>query len=379
MKIVITVNKYNPNLDGVQFVTNYICEELTKLGNDIILITSLFTVVKSKEFEKINGVSVFRLPMQTKHTFHFGNKKKYRRFLLEKCKDADCLINVGTQVSFTDWAFKVLKRINCKKILYVHSIWDFKIHKSDFSSFKSILFKLFNNLRWSLYYINSGRFFKMYNNVIQLHEEDYSVRFFKKRYDITSDIIYNAADNIFFEDKVHNKNDDYIIYVANYLDRKNQLDAVKIFEKIIQKCGTNMKLYFVGSEKSPYYYKLINYVKTHKLEDKIYCYVGMSRIETINLIKDSKFILMTSKWEAFPISIIEGMAAGKPFLSTDVGVVRFFPGGITGDLKTLEKWVLLFIKNQYLIDDYGKIARDFAKENFVIKKQVSKLLTYIKE
>ena len=79
VKILFTVNKYNPNFDGVQFVTNYLAEGLVKKGHEVTILTSIYTRIPSSEEEIINGVKVIRKKIVTKHTFHFGNKEKYRK------------------------------------------------------------------------------------------------------------------------------------------------------------------------------------------------------------------------------------------------------------------------------------------------------------
>jgi glycosyltransferase involved in cell wall biosynthesis len=45
----------------------------------------------------------------------------------------------------------------------------------------------------------------------------------------------------------------------------------------------------------------------------------------------SQIKVLTSSWEAAPLVLLETMAAGKPWVSTDVGCVRSWPGGIVCD------------------------------------------------
>lgn len=377
MKIVFTVNKYNPNLDGVQFVTNYLAEGLVAKGHDVFLVTTSYTVKPSPESETLNGVKIIRLPIFTKHTFHHGDKKKYIKIIGDLCKDAACLINVGTQVAFTDWCFKILDKIKCMKVLYIHSIRDFKYKKSDFLNFKRIPYKIFNNIRWRLYYSFNGYNFKKYNKIVQLHEKDYAVKFFETKYGIKSNVIYNAVDNEFFSDSNKQSCTDscekYAIYVANFLERKNQIKAIKLFCEANEIAKTDYKLMLVGSEKSKYYYEMVEFLKKNNYSEQIILKVGIDRKSTIELIKKSKFVFMSSNWEAFPISLIEGMACGKPFISTDVGVVKYFPGGFVGDDEYVKYRLIKFLQDDEIINNYGIICKRFALENFCISAVVDKI------
>ena len=78
------------------------------------------------------------------YTFNIGEKKEFQELLLEKCKNADALINVCTQTALTDWSFPVLNKISCKKVLYLHGIIDLKINKNDFTSISTLSHKIWN-------------------------------------------------------------------------------------------------------------------------------------------------------------------------------------------------------------------------------------------
>ena len=150
MKIIITSHTYYPNNDGVQFVTEYLAEGLVKKGNDVTIITNLYPDKTSKEEEIYNGVKILRINAYTKHTIHHGDKKNYISLIKKLASENDIMINVCTQCATTDWILKELDSINIPKILYLHSIWDFKYKIDDFSSLKNICSKVFSNIRWKI-------------------------------------------------------------------------------------------------------------------------------------------------------------------------------------------------------------------------------------
>lgn len=382
MKIIFTVNKYKPNLDGVQFVTSYLAEGLVKKGHDVSIVTSIHTRIPSKEEEVIEGVNVYRKDIRTSHTFHIGNKKEYQKFILELSKNADCLINVGSQSPFTDWLFDIFDEIKIPKILYLHSIWDFKYHKENFDSLRSICFKVWANIRWKLYYTFNKKIFAKYDKIVQLHKKDYSYEFFKKKYGIDSCIIENAAANDFFDDKINPKFekpfDKYLIYVANYIDRKNQILAVDAFLK--SNIDENIGLVLIGSSKTNYYDKLVKYIdfcrRKYNLsatQKPIKVLYNIDRELISSYVKKSNLYLLTSKDEKYPISIIESMAASIPYISTDVGVVKYLPGGITSSWKDLKFWIEELLNDETLRKDMGICGKNFALKNMTIDKKVDQL------
>lgn len=180
MRILFTVNTYLPKHDGVQFVTKYLAEGLVKKGHIVDLITRRCEELTKINDEIINGVHVVRWEADTRHTFHKGDKKGYQKYLIDNAEKYDCMINVGTQTSFVDWMLPIMDQVKCPKILYLHSIWDFKYHKNDFDNIQNFCKKTWANIRWKIYYSMNGKSFKKFAKVIQLHKFDYSNTFLNK-------------------------------------------------------------------------------------------------------------------------------------------------------------------------------------------------------
>lgn len=386
MKIIFTVNKYKPNLDGVQFVTSYLAEGLAKRGHDVSIVTSIYTRIPSSEEEVIEKVKIYRKEIKTSHTFHIGDKKGYQKFMLELSNDADCLINVGSQSPFTDWLFDVLDDIKIPKILYLHSIWDFKYHKENFDSLKSLTFKMWANLRWKFYYLFNKKIFLKYDKVIQLHKKDYSYEFFKKKYNIESYIIENAADEDFYNSYVHKDFvkpfDKYLIYVANYIDRKNQVLAVDEFFKanIDDKIG----LVLIGSSYNDYCKELIKHIdfcrKKYKYTESqkpIKVLYDVDRNLISSYVKNASLYVLTSKDEKYPISIVESMASSIPYISTDVGIVKYLPGGVVSSWDDIHFWIEELLNDDTLRHDLGICGKNYAMKHMAIDNKVIQLESLI--
>ena len=105
----------------------------------------------------------------------------------------------------------------------------------------------------------------------------------------------------------------------------------------------------------------------------------INREETVKWIKRSKIYLLTSLSEKFPVSLLEGMAAKCPFVSTDVGIVKYLPGGIIAkNNKELIEGLNFFSKEKNY-EKYSRKAYDFANKNSRIDVQVRKLESIIEK
>lgn len=373
MNILFTVNTYYPLKDGVQSVTGYLAEGLAQKGHDVTVVTPKYNACDE---EIHNGVQIIRVNIYTKHAFYLGEKEKYIQLILAVSEKADVMINVCTQNPTTDLLMPVLDSIKCKKILYMHGMHNSRWHMNVLNSLSDIGHKVWNNIRWGLYYKTSGRYFKKYDRVIQLHRFDDAYAFFSDRYGIYSDVIENAAEPAFFEPA---EKSSYAIFVANYMNRKNQEFVLKAFYQAHLKKTYGLKL--IGSDANAYYEYLCalndKLTKQYGKKDVEILY-GVSRDDTIELIKHASLYLLGSKWEAFPISIVEAMAAGIPYISTDVGIVRYLPGGVVVH-KTDEMayWMEQMCDHRSMAEKLGESGKKYAEEQLSTDVKINQLLELI--
>jgi glycosyltransferase involved in cell wall biosynthesis len=90
----------------------------------------------------------------------------------------------------------------------------------------------------------------------------------------------------------------------------------------------------------------------------------------IDLLRRAKIVVLPSRHESAPISILEAAACGKPVIVSDIPELKFveenrfgmsFP---SGSVQGLKEKVELFLRNDALRDDMGKRGREFAR-NFL--------------
>lgn len=387
MHILITVHSYAPNKDGVQMVTQYLAEGLVKKGHSIHVITYYYPDRAKERQEKINGVDVMRWDVKTLHMRHIGKKSDYQDYIRRCQVKYDVMINVGTQTALTDWLLPIIDDITIPKLLYIHSIWDFKWHEDDLKSPKKLLSKMIGNIRWGLYFKKYAESFKKYKIVIQLHSMDYSYDYFERKYRITSQIIENAAEDYFFTKEYDDSIEvpkNYIVNVSNYSSVKNQKRCIRTF--YMANIPDDWSLVLIGSSKNDYYEELIEYNQTLRKqfglrqEKQVYILTEIPREQIVTYVKRSSLYFIGSTREAFPVSLIEGMAAGIPFLSTDVGIIRYLPGGrVAQNDKELIYWLEIFINNDDIRNYYSQVARTEAINRYKISDKVALLEKYLYE
>ena len=110
------------------------------------------------------------------------------------------------------------------------------------------------------------------------------------------------------------------VMVAGFREQKDQ-------DTIIRAMGLLPKdqyeLWLVGDGvRRP---ELENLIKDEKLED--YVKLLGQRTDVPNILKTADVVIMSSHWEGLSLSNIEGMAAGKPFVASDVNGLREVTNG----------------------------------------------------
>lgn len=360
MKIVVTVATYGPLFDGVQNITQNHVEMLQKKGFEIIVVTQKQRGLL--DFEIINGVKVYRVNIFTKLGIHFGKINEYRKLICKLCDNDTLLINVCTQSATTDTLFRILKNLPCKKILYLHG----KFEKDKY--IKNIILRIWYDIRGSIYYKFSSKF-KPYDAIINIHELDSATIYFRNKKIKNLYIVNNFVEDIFFEDNNKEKSN-YIISVSNYSTLKNQEQVLRAF--YMSNIDKNISLIFIGSKNNKYLEylkKLDTNLKIKHGNRDVKFLTDLSRCEIKNYLSNALLFLLGSKIEKVPVVILESMASGIPYISTNVGSVKYYPGGFTvQNICEMIYWIEKLLKENYIRNQMGNIGREFANYNLNKKR-----------
>lgn len=114
--------------------------------------------------------------------------------------------------------------------------------------------------------------------------------------------------------------EDFLFAIGHYEVRKNYsrlIDALKL----LNERGFSIPLVIAGND-SGQYMKLQHKVEKAGLESQFTLLRNISDHEVKLLYRASRLFIFPSLYEGFGIPLIEAMAAGKPFLSSDISVFR---------------------------------------------------------
>ena len=127
--------------------------------------------------------------------------------------------------------------------------------------------------------------------------------------------------------------DKILFYHSRFIESKNQLNLIKAFHN--SSLSKDYTLVLLGSPDNVieqiYYNKCVVYSQKNNLSDKIKFIKGTSKREIVDkLLKEADLFVFPSVSEGLPLSLLEAMSAGLPWVSTPVGGVPGVFGGLKG-------------------------------------------------
>ncbi len=313
MNILICSEFYHPSIGGAQKVTQELSSNLSTLGHNITVATSLFDK-KLPRFEKINNINVYRFNISGNYVKGIKGKiEDYQNFLIKKRFDV-ILFYAAQQCTF-DAAIPILEKI--KSNLYLATC--------GFSRIKNLKYKKY-------FHILPSVMKKINCNIV--HSNNYQDALFLKKNNIRNRILIpNAAGSEFLSRNKKNflkkfnikKNGINILNVATYKFNKGQDLSILAFMFI--KSKQDLNLIFVGDKFDSKIYKIYLlllkiFVEFFSKKKKIYFLKNISRDYVNSSFFDSNLFIFTSRLECSPLVIFESSAAGLPFFSLEVGNVK---------------------------------------------------------
>lgn len=268
--------------------------------------------------------------------------------------------------------------------MYQHGMYDGHLHLKQAHSFIRVAKQLVLTPYWEVYHRLHWKQIMKYDACVHLFENDSSHKYFKEHGFKNNEVILNSCDHELFEpatdtDKTVVKDlgigDRFFLYVANFCAGKDQMLALENFYQLNEK---DIELIFVGSKNNEYLQGLIERKNQldmeYSTEKKVKFITELPRNKTVSLIRECYACLMTSNNEYLPITLIEAMACNKPFISTNVGVVAKLPGGvIANEGEDVAYWMRYFINHPQFVEDMGKIAGTYVRENMYIEDKIKQL------
>ena len=374
MKIKITSSTYYPLNDGISKVTQYLAEGLCRKGIGVTILTKSIDGLPLTENH--NGVLIKRFRLQEK-----GCKRLVENELISV--DYDLLINENADCVFSNFALHILDKKKEKKILHLHSLSALK--RGLFTpqeNFYHYIGNIYHFFRDKIYYFKFPKYLKKYDGIICLSKYDESFDYLKNKSIKNVFVLGNACDDEFFNvgDEKNNvgllNEKSYFLSVANYMARKNQIGILKSFLKTTN--NVVKTVVFVGSEANSYYKKLVRYYEKHRHDNyKAIFLTKQSRDNVLRITKGAFAVVSMSTWEGYSVSLIEAMALGVPFISTNTGNASELPGGIIALPKQIAQKMDELALNKGFYNTLSKAGYEYASTECRKKDKVDEMILII--
>lgn len=386
MKVLFLSENYFPNVSGVPVVVRYLAEGLNDFGHNVTIATS--TYKESPCEETIGDVIVHRFDLHKNHLdLYSGDVDKFVSFVLGF--ECDVVIMECLQCATTDLILPHLDIIKAKKILHSHGLSGISL--KPFAKKSDILHSIANTWHWLhakwYYRYFVPKYLNGFNKVLCLSEVDNTIAYCDK-YNVKASILPNAVEDGFMQPSnpvaqrdVESIKMPYLLSVAYYNQIKNQ---IHILEEYYKSGFTDYAMVFIGPSKNEYYDKLIAVNKEYEKkygERTVLFLTNIERSYIPDIIGNAKLYLVGSTIEQFSIAMIETMAKGVPFISTNVGNARLLPGGlVVDDISEMNKKIRILLENQNLYCTLSENGKQYVSDNCVrskVVKQLSKIIESI--
>jgi glycosyltransferase involved in cell wall biosynthesis len=335
VKILITTFTYPPNKDGVAEASRVMAEGLAALGWEVTVYTS---GIPTEEIEMLNGVRVQRYRLAGAWAGRSPGGAEADRYVNDVMQAPHQVLVLQCWDSWNALYLRPhLQQLACPLVIVSHGY-----ARHIFAWAKAPSLGIWHWLRWIWWTaFRLPGMMKAAQKLIFLSERKDNGRFFDHRLATLLrhpgiEVIPNSFDENEFRiargtfRASHGiaQNEKMFLCVANYSERKNQILALEAFHDAAIPDST---LVFIGSELNDYSSRLQETERLRQSDQKtgrVLVLHGLSRGETIQAYVDADCFVLPAKAETQPIVLLEAMAAGIPWISTDTGCVSEMPGGL---------------------------------------------------
>jgi len=182
-----------------------------------------------------------------------------------------------------------------------------------------------------------------------------------------------------FKRKFGMKDEEKIVLYLGRLHKIKGIDIlVKAFINVIENLD-DVRLVIVGPDDGSLY-ELQTLIKDLGVGNKVIFIGPLYGLDKIEAYADSEVYVLSSRYETFPMTILEAYACGKPIITSNVGglkdlVINGETGLLieSGNTEQLAKNILHLLNDNGRAEEMGLKGRQLVEEKFAINKVVAKL------
>lgn len=320
MRILHTANTYAPLLDGVAEVVRHISQELARRGHEIHVATH--AVPSQPAYSILNGVHIHRFTVDGNLARGMaGDLDPYRKFV--QSGHWNIMVNHCLQTWSTDALLEDVGTFPWASLLVTHGLTT-------------------ENPLYAAYYRTIPGFIRRYAGwvtVSALSEE----AALAKQHDLAAPIVIRNGVDLEewntvprgLRKKWNIKGRFWLVNVSNHSLQKCHRSFFQFAEHLHGIDATftiignplpmdRWRLGRLGIQGGCFYECQIRSFASQSVELR----TGVPRREVVSAIQEADLIVSTSHWEANSLVLLESMAAGTAWVSTDVGSARENAGGI---------------------------------------------------
>lgn len=167
-----------------------------------------------------------------------------------------------------------------------------------------------------------------------------------------------------------------IFSIGKYQERKQHWMMVHAIEKLSKVYDIHLNIAGELSNEfhQEYFDKVVEYINSHGLSDKITLYKNLNKEEVSNLYNEADLYIIPSTGEPASITVIEAMAFSVPAISgSDNGTASYIEEGVTGyvfedkNQQDLEEKIEKVISNKDNLVKMGRAGYQSVLDNFQFK------------
>ena len=333
MKILVATYTYLPYANGVAHAAHQMVDHFRSAGHEVAVVTSRTdSEAESSNSMDDDEVTRFRISGSPAWGDGFsGETRAYQAFL--RSFDPDIIIFHCWNTWTSELAGFCIGRLRPKTVLCSHG---YASHRLDMKLLPRGIRKW---LCWLPHHATLPWRIRKFDKVTFLSFKTDLDRFF----DAWVAKVFHCRNTMVIPNGIDTKGWDSIqadfrqkhglgggvlfLHVANYATIKNQKMALDAF---LQAGVSGAILVFIGTSLGPYgsyVQDAWQLVKDKHPDLEVHFIQELPRDQVISAIRSCDVAILSSVSECQPLSLLEAMACGKPFISTNVGCVSEFEGG----------------------------------------------------